>query len=531
MPRAALSTRNTGIRTRMFSRLDHTSPRANIAASVGLKKPLFLHQQADLEAMVRLERSSERPVVLNENESFWTRCGLLCDKPGSGKSYTMIAHILAHPTISNPDVHKHKIMLMCNHASLERKMEYQRRLDTNLVLVPRGTLKQWDTYLREMTGALEAEHRVFYSMRDSDEDDIFANRYKTVVMGEASYKKLISNVERFHGTLFQRFIIDEADSIHVAACTKPHTIFTWFITATPRMLVRGSAMTVAFRHMFQGASVAPSEAVVNNIIVASTPMFVDQSLQLPNYLERTVEVERTTLMNNIRPFMTPEVMSAINACDFGSAISRLGCATAQSEDGIVAALTAKLHGELATLQKLMETAPTTTVVVLARRVEEIERKVALIADRVRASDCCPIGLDTIVVKALTPCCQNAFEFANLMRALHSQPRCPLCKTALTPGNVVVFDPNGPTAASPGGGAGPSSPRITSKPLALTMTLSDIFSRNPGAKVLIFSEWDMTTPTKVLDEMGLYRLETRCVVLWCDRCRATKPRPTRRSRRR
>jgi hypothetical protein len=195
-------------------------------------------------------------------------------------------------------------------------------------------------------------------------------------------------------------------------------------------------------------------------------------------------------------------MSAIDACDFASAIGRLGCTAAQSEDGVIAALTEKFHTEIQSLQELMESAPTVAIAGITKRIADIEAKIRNIACRVNESDCCPIGLDDIVIKALTPCCQNAFEFSNLIKALERAGRCPLCKHALTAGQVVVCHKDGPPTPANDGASSSAVKKITSKRHALEMIVDRIFVGNDTAKVLVFSEWDMHMTEDVLRSKGI-----------------------------
>ena len=490
----------------MFRKLDHNTPRLS-PQDCGLLKPLFLHQQSDLWAMQKMEASYDEPLAIADDQIVRTRVGLLCDKPGSGKSYTVLAHVLSRPKINNPAVLKSKSQSLGGYAEVEKTRTFARTVDTNLILAPRGTLKQWEQYIREMTSC--TNYRVYYSMKDTDVDDVYGGKFDIAVVSEAGYKKIITERQRLFSSLFNRVIIDEADSIHIPSCDLPEAVFTWFVTATPHYLLTGTATTVVFRNIFFERGFINTD-VIQNVIVESTPAFVDQSIKLPAYVESSVLIPRTALMNNLRAFVSADVMSAIDACDFGAAIGKLGCPTAENDDGIVAAVTSKFAGELASLGALLETAPTAAIAGITRRIRETEIKVDYIKARVRESDCCPIGLDTIVVKAFTPCCQNAFEFSNLIKALAKVGRCPLCKETLLPGNVVVCKAHDDAGGNGNGSGAGTSAAITntSKPAALTAALKKAFDDNRDAKILIFSEWDMSMTTDVLQRMGLRHREVK-----------------------
>ena len=492
----------------MFRNLDQNSPRfvSPDDNDPFLTKPLFLHQRADIHAMMQLEDSHNNRIIFTENETFDTRIGMLCDKPGAGKSYTVLALLMHRPKVNNPSIFKNRSICFGGMTLIERTRSYSKVLDTSVILAPRGTLRQWESYIEDMTSCAHTDYQVFSTIRDKDIEDIYKNRYKIVVMGEASYKKLTMDAQRVADTLFQRLIVDEADSIQIPNCKVINAAFTWLVTATPQYLLNGLAPTVAFRRFFDTR--IGNDSLFNYVMVNSNSTFVDESLNLPMYTEETALVTRSRLMSNIRTFVSDDVMGAINACDYASAIVRLGCPTVQSDDGIIAAVTSKIAGEIESLKNLMISAPTGTIPAITFRIRDMEKKIALIKDRVRESNCCPIGMDAIEVKACVPCCQNAFEFANLMKAVESSGKCPLCKAMVIPKDVIVM-------TSPGNGASTSSsPTVathTSKARALETILRKIFNgnnRSIPAKVLVFSNWDMDMPMDVADSMGLRYKEVK-----------------------
>ena len=490
----------------MFRNLDKHSPR--FAPPTGddnlLTKPLFVHQQADLCAMMKLEDSHTNRLKLCEHETFETRIGMLCDKPGAGKSYTILALLMHRPKIDNPSVFKDRSVCLGGMMLTEKTKSYPRILDTTIILAPRGTLRQWESYLEEMTSCPHNEYRVFSSIHDKDIADIFKNKYKIVVMGEASYKKLTADAVQAMDTLFQRFVVDEADSIRVPSCIVINAVFTWLVTATPQYLLNGLAPTIAIRRFFD--SRLGHDILFQHVTVNSASSFVDESLNLPMYTEETVSVTRSALMSNIRSFVSDEVMGAINACDYASAVSRLGCPTVQNDDGIVAAVTAKIMSEIEGLQQLMITAPAASVAPITIRIAEREKRIAMIKARVRESNCCPIGMDTIEVKACTPCCQNAFEFANLIKAVEKSGKCPLCKAMIIPKDIVVM--NVPRQV----GGSTSSEMYPSKARALEAILKKIFLSTGGdtgpKKVLVFSDWEMEMTMGVADALGIRYKEVK-----------------------
>ena len=109
--------------------------------------------------------------------------------------------------------------------------------------------------------------------------------------------------------------------------------------------------------------------------------------------------------------------------------------------------------------------------------------------RLRRTDCCPIGLDDIGLKAVTPCCQIAFEFTNLIRALEMRSCCPICKATLVPAQLLVQTELKVVPTPP--------VRVATKADVLEQHIKGILAQ-PDTKVLLFSEWSMDLPEQVLN---------------------------------
>jgi predicted Zn-ribbon and HTH transcriptional regulator len=488
---------------------------SSVSSQTNFSVPLYLHQQADIIAMRRLETETVTipATVTTPSISYKTALGVLADMPGAGKSFTMLAHVAMRPvlmTLNEDDTvefmgnfcRKTTASMYNNnvHATVFHKCDSV--VNTNLFVVPRATLVQWITYARDMARISSDDMLVVKLPKDLTNElaqAIVDGKYKYVFFTERSYCEFVNG--RVNNVMFQRLIIDEADSLYVVKFKMVNATFKWCITATHNTLLSGTGQTAmqSMRRLFQdnygsGYDWTHLREFGKNLVVRSTDDFVKQSLQLPPYSVRVIVTRMSPIVNSLRSYVPLEVMEAVNACDINSAVLRLGCETSDTEDGLISAITSHYRNEIEHLTEILGTAPTASVAAITHRIQTAENKIKNIGERVKEVECCPISLDDIVVKAVTPCCHNAFEFEHLLKALQRINRCPMCKSGLLPQNIIV---NAARNKSNEDGSGAStstgnterSVRPLNKVEVIRTELIDIL-RDPASKVLIFSSYNM-----------------------------------------
>ena len=485
----------------MLAALTEDSPRFDVGAADGgaaLRVKPYMHQEAGVCAMRRLEDSRDEPLEVLGDARMVTCAGVLADKPGAGKSYTVLCHLLTRPVIDRQATRTTQAVHMGGIVRVTHTLRSSSVLETNLVVVPRGTHAQWAAYLRDMTDFPDDLTFARATCKDSDLAEIISGRYGIVILTETVYRRL-SDMPGFDEVTFQRLVLDEADSIHIPSFQPPNVIFTWYVTATPARLFDCPA-TVRLRSTIGNRH---SADLARNLVVRSAPAFVDAALRLPAFTEETVTVTRPRIHSVIRSMIPAEVMTAIEACDIDAAVARLGCTAGGSEESIVYVIQSMMQRNVTALEESVEGAPDALVPSLLARIQRAKDGMASIADRIRETDCCPISLDTIATKAITPCCKNAFEFANLLRALDRSPgsNCPLCKAVISPKEIFVVNGTA-TPEMPAAGASTAPAAYTTKMAALSAVLDRVRGARTRPRVLIFSSYDMGNSAEVCQEKGL-----------------------------
>jgi hypothetical protein len=495
---------------------------------------LFPHQKSAIERMRALETDDVRT---SENSSIRTSLGLYTEKPGAGKSYAMLVHLLEAPLVAaapgrrddvlNDDEDNRMRVLTSRTRSLcgNRVSETihpvyptsARVLPVNLVLVPPSTFVQWETYVRNLVGDADPRIKTYsrkineLQLRECMDDGTSASNLQVLIVDTGAYSSIMRRLN-VSNRVFQRLIIDEADSIRgIKHFRLVDALFMWIITATPHTLSTSGCSMLAIRSLFfdSGRGRWDSDAmrlIRTHLQIRHEDEIVDAALCLPPPRTRLIRVMQSYLLRGIRNYLNPLALGALEACDHRGALLALGCSSADGDNGIIAALVAKLEREIGNLTQDID----------RRReyggvenddndefsIEHLEFKIARrrasiqnIMQRVREGNCCPIGLDVIEHKAVTPCCQNAFEFGNIVCALSRSPVCPMCKTPIQVSHLVVSLAK-TDAETNNSEAGPSEPLVPapaipevvamSKQEALHHELSTVLIADPNARVLVFS---------------------------------------------
>lgn len=509
---------------------DDASPPSSSSA---LGVPLFLHQATDVAAMRVMETEaipiSCSPFQNNSVKAFMkTAVGLLADAPGSGKSFTMLAHVATRPVVdtrmrqsqpqhaqfaadgastSTPESSEEQYYterttsLFFDKVHITYMRSSVKMVESNIFLVPRGTLRQWLSYAQDLARIPSEQILAIKTPNVVNSrllEEVMEGKYRYIFVTDTSYREfrqMARNSNDF--TTFQRFIIDEADSIHIPSFSPMRATFTWFVTANYENLNR-RACTVFIRKLFADTydrSFSYYRGIEKELVVRSTDDFVRQSLHLPPMNVRSVLARASSLMTSLREHVSSEVMEAIYACDVASATAKLGCSAATSEDGLISAITERYKHEIEVLNNAMRTAPISSLQTLHQRISETESKIDNIVQRVRQVECCPISLDEIQVKAVTPCCQNAFEFRCLAQALQRSARCPMCKTPTQASDIIVKTRDDgeeePVLSREQQRQREYRERVPfkNKAEAVRHELGEAL-RDPNAKVLVFSSYNM-----------------------------------------
>lgn len=394
--------------------------------------PLFVHQLACITRMSVLENEDfEHSTSAACKEVINTRVGILGDKPGSGKSYTILAHIENRPILNMTIDRIQSIMFpLAGFMTVTNKETYDKVLKTNLIIVPKGIHRQWIDYIAKFAPNLSCFSCI--NTVDSMYNKIYSGDYDIVLLSDLQYKRLCDRDGRYITHKFQRAIIDDADIISITGFKMPESNFLWLISSTYDRILCGNVKTYGLSCFGVRKKTLP---LIDCVIVQSSDAFIEKSIILPSVQYTTIQLKCP--YNVLRGIFPGNAMSLLDANDIDGAIHVLRCSSVATDDGLVAAFIAKIDSKVDCMLTAIPFAPVESIPIINERIKAEKMKKIDCLKRVLENNICPIGLSDICTKAVTPCCNNAFEFANIVQALTLTSKCPMCRASVTPQDLIV----------------------------------------------------------------------------------------------
>jgi len=358
------------------------------------------------------------------------------------------------------------------------------------------------------------------------------------------------NIKQYRGPIFDRVFIDEANSIKIPGCLPAYGKVNWFITSsvddllkpfgyrdysTSKILVNGIKGTGFIRNVFCENSSKSQSQFIQDMYLKNKDVFIKNSFKLPDPIENKVSCHTPEHLKILQGVAIPEVIKALNAGDYASAITSVGC-NVSSQDDIVEAVLYNLKNDLEhKSHKLeennnnMKTIITTidnikssianlndsnyfdesvtgnydmyyeeltacgitksnlkkSIILYQGHIKDLNFKIESLKNRI--SDIhnkdCPICTSKVEGPCLTPCCKQVFCLACIAQAIHysNKKECPLCrKSPFSLSDLTVINEQD------------SSTDIKKEELPSKLeSLLKIIKDKPGGRFLVFSEFENT----------------------------------------
>jgi SNF2 family DNA or RNA helicase len=457
---------------------------------------------------------------------FKTHIGIIGDKVGSGKSYTVLALISSSSgTLSSNTVKSYgdnKLVL-----SFTEKCNV---ISTNMLVIPHNLVSQWRGYIARFSDTLMRDTIFVY--KSSHVDDLVGNvnqiaEARLVVVSAPYYNKLVHIVSSVNFKL-SRVIFDEVDNINLPNCMCIDSNFYWFVTASyinllyPKGYYRydtninktvwyahGLRNSGFVRNIFLDLYSTLSVDFVQVLVLKNNEAYIETSITLPPVQQHIVACTSPIEISILDGYTDIEVIRSLNARDIASAMRHLKPSHLTTEENIISLQIAKYTQEIfnygiriqAMFQMTYDTEEQREADIqkVTKKKDDVESKVDGIQNRIRSSNTCCICYEPMVSKTVTPCCSHAFCFACLNIWLSNNRSCPMCKAALTSGDLLVVDDRGssledddPEASI--AAAGREAARFDVDPAYDKVRNLEMLLRSKmtsSSKVLIFSSYDMS----------------------------------------
>ena len=419
---------------------------------------LYPFQQQTIQVMNDLECDK----VKFDDDILVSRVGVLANKVGSGKSLCMLGLIYNNPKLRNHPFVKYNfddnIYVI---SGIETKIHAG-----NLIVAPHHLIKcVWIDHLKKSNLSYIVVQKNHFPIDWKAYDE-----YTVVLCSSRYYNMFIKNCT----WCWSRVIFDEADAIHLPACVKPFTRFTWFITSSLHNLLfyqgsywlkddNGSITRYVtqklsnhgyIKNTFKKITYSP---FISKIVIKLHDEYILSSLHAPNVIYMTHMIDEPYYLKAVNNIVNDNVRSMLCGGDILSAMEEIGeFQYHDTKQNVISVLMRrnsedirKCNLKMKYLHELRHQFPSDTNVIrkydknnellmqlhtyksrLIQNIEDVYNDVVVDAKS------CPICLEDILgMHVLFGCCLNIFcnECAS---KLTDKFNCPLCRSNVFKTHII-----------------------------------------------------------------------------------------------
>lgn len=513
-----------------YTNLNENSPQAEQPKKIKIK--MKHHQLASLYYANKLETDKYFNV---DDRKIETSIGVIADKVGSGKSLIVLS-IIANQKILKKTLCSYR---SDGYINTIKKNEDTESIDTNVIVVPHGLIKQWQKYIEQHTSlsfitvnnkkTFEPVKKNLNKLNDYDITLVSSTKYNDFA---SLFIRYLQYTHLYETIKVSRLFIDETDSIKIPSCKKLYASFYWFITSSYRRLLKPDgeikyensqgqlsnyynySLGYFKRVVVNGINsrgfirevlckfsiIAPN--VSSQLIIKNSDKFIESSFKIeqPNIIK--IICKNPISLNILSGVISNNILSHINAGDVQGAIEKLNC-TKVDESNLIKTATKELENNIANKKieyemksKMIyssESAKKKSLENIDNKIKELEHKKKSIIDRLNENKICPICYDEINNCSISNCCKSSFCFECLSVWLSQNKNCPLCRTPINVNDLIVI-------------TNKKKKKSKDELLDKIEHIRDIIENKikEDSKVLIFSEYDNTFNqiTNILEENNI-----------------------------
>ncbi len=475
-----------------YSTLDIDNPR--IIQPWALNVELMEHQKTSVYAMMDLEKKGYVDINFryfdneNKNLRLETNLGILGDKVASGKTLIILSLLIESPTVPNDRAIYYS---SDKYITIREQKPDDDKLNINVIMVPKCIQHQWelsikndvknnviryynhiDATTRNILEPLnylnnkneyetknekhEPENKEKKLLDLDEKQDINKqlqqtvkyekNRVNVVICNERTVNDLIE----LHGNKkWNRFIIDEADTILFAGLNKIKASFIWLITGTTNGIACSNKKFI--KEIFgKNLTWQPDFLTIKN-----KNEFVNESLKLPKpnriVINCLTPIEIKLLANHI----PKHVMNMINAGNSDQAIKTLNCHV-DTADNIykvisrnyeMAIRNKEIEFDAENKKKYNNIEKEQEHMKRMKKIETVIEKLKLKLNSMKNSlydtdandTMCPVCMDEFDKPTMVDCCAHKYCFNCLALTLNNtKNKCPVCQTIITKKRIHIL---------------------------------------------------------------------------------------------
>lgn len=384
-----------------------------------------------------------------------TKLIVIADKVGAGKSYSMLGIIASKSDLPSKQIvrsfetgHNAGASWTSQQTSFMTVFERHHHMSFNVLVVPHGVFTQWKQYIEDNTSLK------LYTVL-SKKTILAANKVKDycnydIILVKSTMYNEFAKIVNTQNMSISRLIFDEPDTIKISNCQNIKASRYYFITSS----INDIRTKTRIRHNgFIKEIVSQLQCfdpkVFKHIILKNSDDFIKMSFALPLPIKRIIKCKSSLAAQILVGLVDDDVLQMINAGDMGAVYDKYEMSVTSNESVIQMVCKdlerdlTNLHIEVEAKKKQQykhEKNRKLALERLADRIKRTEQKIEAIRSRVIDEDCCPICMDDIDNKSLTPCCKNVFCFECLAMSISRNSRCPMCSTDIPNiKDVIIID--------------------------------------------------------------------------------------------
>jgi hypothetical protein len=451
--------------------LDETHPK-KIEYS-GLENTVLRnHQKTLLYHMIELEQNSLKPdprFIINSN------IGVIGDVVGAGKSLPVL--ILIHNSQKDNFMGSKEIYHTYNKTCSVSITEHNSgqgpiidRVHSTILVLPHTLVRQWRSYIDNYVPGLKykvvnkKEHLTTYDAEKGKHIYSSVNEYLNypLIIISSTFYSAFMNVcisgKYVSSMNFDRAIFDEADTIHIPNCYKPKAGFYWFITSSVLNLM------VPYSRYWEGKYLDGIKCTgfIKNVFVEleqerfpfyhllvlkNKDSYIQSSFELPKPIVHRVSCFTPKAVTVLKGILDEKIIQMIQGDDLKGAMEQVGSMNLlKSTDDIIKISTNMLLKDLenrqkeyqykSTLNYATEESKTYSLSNIQKKIDEIQKKIKLIENRVQNRFCNVCNSDA-EIPTITMCCKNVFCLSCIQESHKLNPICPFCRATISSNDIII----------------------------------------------------------------------------------------------
>jgi SNF2 family DNA or RNA helicase len=427
--------------------------------------PLFVHQEASVEAMEKLEL--DKRVYETEDNIIYTDIGINADITGYGKTMSMVALVARNkmPWDLTKEYLLEKTFVHAGNHVKKVYIERYSKLNTTLVLTNSSIVHQWATEFAhsKLKVDIVTTNKKAMSVNAMDLDVIIVSPTMCGIL-----------LERYSCMAWKRFIYDEPTTVKLTTMKPIRAGFIWLVTATPQDIYK-KHKSIKKSYISSIIGDRGFERMIRDLVtIKNDDEFVKESFNMP--LTKFVNHRcKDNVFKAVKGLVTSEILKMIEGGCISNAVHALG---GKRTDNIMILLR---KNKLKELEKARDTRNTQREKVIETQLKQLEERFETML-----KDNCSICYDKLRKPIMEPCCHNIFCGRCILLWLKDKGTCPLCRRVVNKNDLVYIgtEVDGEEDEEKG-------EIVLNKDETIINIIKNDFENK---KIIIFSDWNDTFET-------------------------------------